>query len=153
MYNICIRMSCQVQSCSKWCFLHGILSHSVETPTKMRVERWSFSFYELLSDPRGRADFKLFLKKEFSGEWRLIRMVLDCGAVLSDESSLFYDYVQVRIWPFGKLLRRWSGERQHPCLRKPRPLLSETFICKIFLLGLFWAFTFGIILFSFELQI
>ncbi|KAM6957402.1 regulator of G-protein signaling 9a [Aplochiton taeniatus] len=41
---------------------------SVEVPTKMRVERWSFSFFELLSDPRGRADFKVFLKKEFSGE-------------------------------------------------------------------------------------
>ncbi|KAF5906834.1 regulator of G-protein signaling 9-like, partial [Clarias magur] len=41
---------------------------NVEIPTKMRVERWSFSFYELLNDPRGRADFKLFLKKEFSGE-------------------------------------------------------------------------------------
>lgn len=33
----------------------------------MRVERWTFSFGELLSDPRGRADFRLFLKKEFSG--------------------------------------------------------------------------------------
>ncbi|XP_027027695.1 regulator of G-protein signaling 9a isoform X1 [Tachysurus fulvidraco] len=41
---------------------------NVEIPTKSRVERWSFSFYELLNDPRGRADFKLFLKKEFSGE-------------------------------------------------------------------------------------
>ncbi|XP_046722762.1 regulator of G-protein signaling 9a isoform X1 [Silurus meridionalis] len=41
---------------------------NVEIPTRMRVERWSFSFYELLNDPRGRADFKLFLKKEFSGE-------------------------------------------------------------------------------------
>ncbi|XP_016385032.1 regulator of G-protein signaling 9-like isoform X2 [Sinocyclocheilus rhinocerous] len=41
---------------------------AVEIPTKMRVERWSFSFYELLNDPRGRADFKIFLKKEFSGE-------------------------------------------------------------------------------------
>ncbi|XP_055048705.2 regulator of G-protein signaling 9a [Misgurnus anguillicaudatus] len=41
---------------------------NVEVPTKMRVERWSFSFFELLSDPRGRADFKVFLKKEFSGE-------------------------------------------------------------------------------------
>ncbi|XP_062874548.1 regulator of G-protein signaling 9a [Trichomycterus rosablanca] len=41
---------------------------NVEIPTKMRVERWSFSFFELLSDPRGRADFKVFLKKEFSGE-------------------------------------------------------------------------------------
>uniref|UniRef100_A0A8C3B058 Regulator of G protein signaling 9b n=1 Tax=Cyclopterus lumpus TaxID=8103 RepID=A0A8C3B058_CYCLU len=41
---------------------------SVEIPTKMRVERWTFSFAELLSDPRGRDDFRLFLKKEFSGE-------------------------------------------------------------------------------------
>uniref|UniRef100_A0A3B3VXE0 Regulator of G protein signaling 9b n=1 Tax=Poecilia latipinna TaxID=48699 RepID=A0A3B3VXE0_9TELE len=40
----------------------------VEIPTKMRVERWTFSFKELLSDPRGRDDFRLFLKKEFSGE-------------------------------------------------------------------------------------
>uniref|UniRef100_A0A8C6UFW7 Regulator of G protein signaling 9b n=1 Tax=Neogobius melanostomus TaxID=47308 RepID=A0A8C6UFW7_9GOBI len=43
-------------------------SHNVETPTKQRVERWTFSFAELLSDPRGRDDFRLFLKKEFSGE-------------------------------------------------------------------------------------
>uniref|UniRef100_H2VA72 Regulator of G protein signaling 9b n=1 Tax=Takifugu rubripes TaxID=31033 RepID=H2VA72_TAKRU len=41
---------------------------NVETPTKTRVERWTFSFRELLSDPRGRNDFRLFLKKEFSGE-------------------------------------------------------------------------------------
>ncbi|TSK87484.1 Regulator of G-protein signaling 9 [Bagarius yarrelli] len=41
---------------------------NVDIPTKSRVERWSFSFFELLNDPRGRADFKLFLKKEFSGE-------------------------------------------------------------------------------------
>lgn len=41
---------------------------SVEIPTKMRVERWTFSFRELLSDPRGRNDFRLFLKKEFSGK-------------------------------------------------------------------------------------
>uniref|UniRef100_A0AAY5EDM6 Regulator of G protein signaling 9b n=1 Tax=Electrophorus electricus TaxID=8005 RepID=A0AAY5EDM6_ELEEL len=41
---------------------------NVENPTRMRVERWTFSFGELLSDPRGRADFRLFLKKEFSGE-------------------------------------------------------------------------------------
>ncbi|XP_075888623.1 regulator of G-protein signaling 9a [Nelusetta ayraudi] len=40
----------------------------VDAPTKMRVERWSFSFFELLSDLRGRDDFKVFLKKEFSGE-------------------------------------------------------------------------------------
>ncbi|KAJ0060656.1 hypothetical protein NL108_016836 [Boleophthalmus pectinirostris] len=41
---------------------------NVEVPTKQRVERWSFSFGELLSDPRGRDDFRLFLRKEFSGE-------------------------------------------------------------------------------------
>ncbi|KAI4880470.1 hypothetical protein NFI96_002096 [Prochilodus magdalenae] len=41
---------------------------NAEIPTKMRVERWSFSFFELLNDPRGRTDFKVFLKKEFSGE-------------------------------------------------------------------------------------
>uniref|UniRef100_A0A3Q3A798 Regulator of G protein signaling 9b n=1 Tax=Kryptolebias marmoratus TaxID=37003 RepID=A0A3Q3A798_KRYMA len=41
---------------------------NVEIPSKMRVERWTFSFKELLSDPRGRDDFRLFLKKEFSGE-------------------------------------------------------------------------------------
>ncbi|KAM4530066.1 regulator of G-protein signaling 9a [Odontesthes bonariensis] len=40
----------------------------VELPTKMRVERWSFSLFELLTDLRGRDDFKIFLKKEFSGE-------------------------------------------------------------------------------------
>ncbi|XP_076852613.1 regulator of G-protein signaling 9a isoform X2 [Brachyhypopomus gauderio] len=40
----------------------------VDLPTKMTVERWSFSFLELLRDPCGRANFRLFLKKEFSGE-------------------------------------------------------------------------------------
>uniref|UniRef100_A0A3Q3WJI6 Uncharacterized protein n=1 Tax=Mola mola TaxID=94237 RepID=A0A3Q3WJI6_MOLML len=40
----------------------------IDVPTKMRVERWSFSFFELLNDLRGRDDFKIFLKKEFSGE-------------------------------------------------------------------------------------
>ena len=39
----------------------------MEVPTKMRVERWSFSLMDLFNDPRGRKDFKLFLKKEFSG--------------------------------------------------------------------------------------
>uniref|UniRef100_A0A3Q3LK48 Regulator of G protein signaling 9a n=1 Tax=Labrus bergylta TaxID=56723 RepID=A0A3Q3LK48_9LABR len=41
------------------------LNMRVDAPTKMRVERWSFSFFELLSDLRGRDDFKVFLKKEF----------------------------------------------------------------------------------------
>ncbi|XP_053196852.1 regulator of G-protein signaling 9b [Scomber japonicus] len=41
---------------------------TVEIPTRMRVEKWTFSFGELLADPRGRDDFRLFLKKEFSSE-------------------------------------------------------------------------------------
>ncbi|CAB1350228.1 unnamed protein product [Coregonus sp. 'balchen'] len=41
---------------------------AVDTPTKLSVERWVLSFWELISDPRGRVDFKLFLKKEHSAE-------------------------------------------------------------------------------------
>lgn len=54
---------------------------SVQVPTKMRVERWSFSFFELLNDLRGRDDFKIFLKKEFSGMFVLKQiaiLVLEC---------------------------------------------------------------------------
>ncbi|OWK58264.1 Regulator of G-protein signaling 9 [Lonchura striata] len=40
----------------------------VEVPTKMRVERWAFNFSELIRDPKGRQNFQIFLKKEFSGE-------------------------------------------------------------------------------------
>uniref|UniRef100_H3BBA2 Regulator of G-protein signaling 9 n=1 Tax=Latimeria chalumnae TaxID=7897 RepID=H3BBA2_LATCH len=40
----------------------------VEIPTKLRVERWTFNFSELIGDPKGRQSFQLFLKKEFSGE-------------------------------------------------------------------------------------
>ncbi|XP_078520399.1 regulator of G-protein signaling 11 isoform X1 [Lissotriton helveticus] len=40
----------------------------VLTPTKFRVERWSFSFMELLNDQRGRQEFMQFLEKEFSAE-------------------------------------------------------------------------------------
>ncbi|XP_005391723.1 PREDICTED: regulator of G-protein signaling 11 isoform X5 [Chinchilla lanigera] len=39
----------------------------VAVPTKLRVERWAFSFRELLDDPVGRAHFMDFLQKEFSG--------------------------------------------------------------------------------------
>lgn len=39
----------------------------VEIPTRMRVERWAFNFSELIRDPKGRQNFQLFLKKEFSG--------------------------------------------------------------------------------------
>ncbi|KAF7472310.1 hypothetical protein GHT09_016777 [Marmota monax] len=41
---------------------------TVAVPTKLRVERWGFSFRELLDDPMGRAHFMDFLQKEFSAE-------------------------------------------------------------------------------------
>ncbi|XP_073755882.1 regulator of G-protein signaling 11 isoform X3 [Callorhinus ursinus] len=41
---------------------------SVTVPTKLRVERWGFSFQELLEDPLGRAHFMDFLRTEFSAE-------------------------------------------------------------------------------------
>ncbi|XP_073916240.1 regulator of G-protein signaling 11 isoform X2 [Castor canadensis] len=41
---------------------------TVAAPTKLRVERWGFSFRELLDDPVGRAHFMDFLLKEFSAE-------------------------------------------------------------------------------------
>lgn len=59
--------------------------YSVQVPTKMRVERWSFSFFELLNDLRGRDDFKVFLKKEFSGMFVLKQIatpVLECVPIL-----------------------------------------------------------------------
>ncbi|XP_078237490.1 regulator of G-protein signaling 11 isoform X3 [Pogona vitticeps] len=41
---------------------------TVTAPTKLRVERWSFSFSELINDPLGRTQLLEFLKKEFSAE-------------------------------------------------------------------------------------
>ncbi|XP_035122215.1 regulator of G-protein signaling 11 isoform X1 [Callithrix jacchus] len=56
---------------------------TVAAPTKLRVERWGFSFRELLEDPMGRAHFMDFLGKEFSGEnlsfWEACEE-LRCGA-------------------------------------------------------------------------
>ncbi|XP_056393026.1 regulator of G-protein signaling 11-like isoform X2 [Hyla sarda] len=40
----------------------------VPMPTKLRVERWTFNFMELLNDQRGRKEFLQFLEKEFSAE-------------------------------------------------------------------------------------
>uniref|UniRef100_A0A8C5H708 Regulator of G-protein signaling 11 n=1 Tax=Gouania willdenowi TaxID=441366 RepID=A0A8C5H708_GOUWI len=40
----------------------------VPVPTRLRVERWSFSFMELLSDTMGRKEFMTYLEKEFSAE-------------------------------------------------------------------------------------
>ncbi|XP_054570187.1 regulator of G-protein signaling 11 isoform X2 [Eptesicus fuscus] len=41
---------------------------NVAVPTRLRVERWGFSFRGLLEDPVGRAHFMDFLRKEFSAE-------------------------------------------------------------------------------------
>ncbi|KAJ8363926.1 hypothetical protein SKAU_G00127570 [Synaphobranchus kaupii] len=43
-------------------------SEMVNTPTKLRVERWSFSFMELLNDPLGKHELMQYLEKEFSAE-------------------------------------------------------------------------------------
>ncbi|KAG8013951.1 Regulator of G-protein signaling 11 [Nibea albiflora] len=40
----------------------------VPTPTRLRVERWSFSFMELLNDSMGKREFMTYLEKEFSAE-------------------------------------------------------------------------------------
>lgn len=40
----------------------------VPTPTRLRVESWSFSFMELLNDSMGRREFMTYLEKEFSGK-------------------------------------------------------------------------------------
>ncbi|CAL8280902.1 unnamed protein product [Lota lota] len=40
----------------------------VNLPTRLRVERWSFSFMELLNDSMGRKEFMTYLEKEFSAE-------------------------------------------------------------------------------------
>ncbi|XP_061790760.1 regulator of G-protein signaling 11 [Nerophis lumbriciformis] len=40
----------------------------VPVPTRLRVERWSFSFMKLLNDTMGRREFMTYLEKEFSAE-------------------------------------------------------------------------------------
>ncbi|KFO34788.1 Regulator of G-protein signaling 11 [Fukomys damarensis] len=60
----------------------SICLEAVAVPTKLRVERWGFSFRELLDDPVGRTHFMDFLQKEFSAEnlsfWE-VREELRCG--------------------------------------------------------------------------
>ncbi|XP_061550532.1 regulator of G-protein signaling 11 isoform X3 [Phycodurus eques] len=41
---------------------------SAPTPTRLRVERWGFSFMALLLDTMGRREFMTYLEKEFSAE-------------------------------------------------------------------------------------
>eukprot|EP00066_Takifugu_rubripes_P025706 XP_011614972.1 PREDICTED: regulator of G-protein signaling 11 [Takifugu rubripes] len=64
----------------------------VPVPTRLRVERWSFSFMELLNDFMGRREFMTYLEKEFSAEnlcfWQA------CEDVRHGESSKIIEKVE-----------------------------------------------------------
>uniref|UniRef100_A0A8C6TLR6 Regulator of G protein signaling 11 n=1 Tax=Neogobius melanostomus TaxID=47308 RepID=A0A8C6TLR6_9GOBI len=64
----------------------------VPIPTRLRVERWSFSFMELLSDAMGRQEFMMYLEKEFSAEnlcfWQA------CEEIRHGESSKIVEKVE-----------------------------------------------------------
>ncbi|TWW72891.1 Regulator of G-protein signaling 11 [Takifugu flavidus] len=64
----------------------------VPVPTRLRVERWSFSFMELLNDFMGRREFMTYLEKEFSAEnlcfWEA------CEDVRHGESSKIIEKVE-----------------------------------------------------------
>ncbi|XP_078121158.1 regulator of G-protein signaling 11 [Sander vitreus] len=68
-------------------------SEMVSTPTRLRVERWSFSFMELLSDDMGRREFMTYLEKEFSAEnlcfWQA------CEDIKHGESSRIIEKVEM----------------------------------------------------------
>ncbi|XP_054889785.1 regulator of G-protein signaling 11 [Poeciliopsis prolifica] len=67
-------------------------SEMVPIPTRLRVERWSFSFMELLSDAMGRREFMTYLEKEFSAEnlhfWQA------CEEIRHGESSKIIEKVE-----------------------------------------------------------
>lgn len=67
-------------------------AETVPTPTRLRVERWSFSFMELLNDSMGRREFMTYLEKEFSAEnlcfWQA------CEDVRHGESSKIIEKVE-----------------------------------------------------------
>uniref|UniRef100_A0A8C2XB95 Regulator of G protein signaling 11 n=1 Tax=Cyclopterus lumpus TaxID=8103 RepID=A0A8C2XB95_CYCLU len=67
-------------------------SEIVPTPTRLRVERWSFSFMELLKDIMGMREFMLYLEKEFSAEnlcfWQA------CEDIRHGESSRILEKVE-----------------------------------------------------------
>ncbi|KAF3699037.1 Regulator of G-protein signaling 9 [Channa argus] len=61
-------------------------------PTRLRVERWSFSFMELLNDTMGMREFMTYLEKEFSAEnlcfWQA------CEDIRHGESSKIVEKVE-----------------------------------------------------------
>ncbi|XP_033745474.1 regulator of G-protein signaling 6-like [Pecten maximus] len=54
----------------------------VPIPTELRVKKWSFSFYELVSDQTGLSEFEKYLEKEYSQEnirfWNEVEKLKDC---------------------------------------------------------------------------
>ncbi|XP_059407741.1 regulator of G-protein signaling 11-like [Carassius carassius] len=62
------KADCIVLECKEQAYWLVNRPPRVSVPTKLPVERWSFSFMELLSDPMGRKEFLTYLKKEFSAE-------------------------------------------------------------------------------------
>ncbi|KAA8587412.1 hypothetical protein FQN60_016274 [Etheostoma spectabile] len=68
-------------------------SEMVTIPTRLRVERWSFSFMELLNDDMGRREFMTYLEKEFSAEnlcfWQA------CEDIKHGESSRVIEKVEM----------------------------------------------------------
>nr|AUG68965.1 regulator of G-protein signaling 11 [Mordacia mordax] len=71
----------------------------VEVPLRLRVERWAFSFQELIQDLRGRKEFQEFLCKEFSGEnlnfWEASEDLLhgDCTRVQEKVEQVYTDFL------------------------------------------------------------
>ncbi|KAF3858649.1 hypothetical protein F7725_011850 [Dissostichus mawsoni] len=70
----------------------SICLEGVPTPTRLRVERWSFSFMELLNDEMGRREFMTYLEKEFSGE--NLGFWLACEDIKHGESSRIVEKVE-----------------------------------------------------------
>ncbi|XP_014861694.1 PREDICTED: regulator of G-protein signaling 11 isoform X2 [Poecilia mexicana] len=70
----------------------SVCLEGVPVPTRLRVERWSFSFMELLSDAMGRREFMTYLEKEFSAEnlhfWQA------CEEIRHGESSKIIEKVE-----------------------------------------------------------
>lgn len=64
--------------------------NSVAVPTRLRVERWSFSFMELLSDPMGRQEFMTYLEKEFSGKEKNSGIIFKMHLIIHTYSDIVF---------------------------------------------------------------
>ena len=64
----------------------------VENPTQLRVKRWSFSFWELISDKTGVKEFEKFCDSEFSTE--NLKFYLACQDVKKVPKSQMNDMIR-----------------------------------------------------------